>query len=123
TSVGSTRIRVTNRAGNVPEPDAVHDGAAAVPFAVLNSWPLPCPTQIASELPGAIAIALMKLPAPIAGFTAIHDGPLAALFGVVASLVRQSEAPPTSSRFELFGSSTSGATKFASDALHESRIA
>jgi len=33
--VGSTRIRVTKRAGSVPLPSCVHVGAAVVPLVVL----------------------------------------------------------------------------------------
>ena len=52
----------------------------------------------------------------------VHDGPVVAVFAVVASSLRQSASAPTSSRFELFGSRMNGAMKFDCDALHESTM-
>src|SRR4051812_48921291 len=121
-SVGSTRTRVTKRAGSVPTPEAIHVGVAAVPFVVLYSWPLLCPTQIVFAFPGVTSIALMKFPAVKGALMLVQLGPVVAVVAVVASLVRQSDAPPTSSRLALFGSSTNGAMKFACDAPQVSAI-
>ena len=51
-----------------------------------------------------------------------HVGPADGVFGVDASVVRHSDAPPASNVFESFGSSTKGAMKFARELPQESVI-
>ena len=51
---------------------------------------------------------------PVVGaLIAAHDGPVVAVFAVVASLVRHNDQPPPSSRVGAFGSRMNGAMKLA----------
>ncbi len=116
--VGSIVSRVTMRFGSAGDVLSwrVHVGVAAVPLVVMNTSPLLCPTQITSGLPAATAMALIGCAKPLTRswtLIAAHVGPVVDVSAVVASLVRQSDRPPASSRRELFGSRMNGAMKLA----------
>src|SRR5581483_2889462 len=112
---GSIVSRVTYRFGSGVEPlsTCVQIGETAVPFVVLNTSPLSWPTQMMSEFPPATAMALIGEATELGPLIDAHDGPVVAVFGVVASLVRQSDTPPARSRVGTFGSRMNGAMKFA----------
>src|SRR5437773_2496429 len=105
---GSMVILVTKRSGRfgVLRSFRVQSTEVVAPFTVLYTSPLLCPTQMILELPGATAMALMKLPTE--SLTADQEG-----IGAFTLVDRHRLAPPASNVLELLGSRTKGAMKLA----------
>src|ERR1044071_328253 len=111
-SEGSTMMRRMERFGSGSSDGGVllstsaHVGVEDVPLSVFCRWPFPSPTQTMSELPFAIAMAVMFDQGLLSARIELHVG-----VGADAVVVRQRLPPPASSTVALFGSMTTGATK------------
>src|SRR4030095_10900607 len=79
-SDGSMAIEVTFRFGSPPS-TLIQPGDPDVPLNVMNTSPLPYPTQMTSELPAATAIAATFVVA-VELLITVHTGPVVAVFGV-----------------------------------------